>query len=234
MTNSHTVLSVFIITVSNLTSNPSLCFYLIIIQMWNIWLESFQPQQKHSKRINACTCAFGALGKILAGCHGNPDHQQNARCLKTHCWRHWVSCPSLHAPPSHDASLSRREQISRPLREFWNFPPREKRIIPSIKMLLVRLCDMSKVDVFDWPCSIEFLALVLLLGSGLFVNSPCHLPVARLRSSLAADKLGWHLLTRATVGRLYFTTVILFCFSPFRSLLLVFGDLLRSDLAKGV
>lgn len=45
---------------------------------------------------------------------------------------------------------------------------------------------MSKDVVFNLRYSFQFLALVLTLASSLLTNSPCHLPVASLRSSLSS------------------------------------------------
>ncbi len=68
-----------------------------------------------------------------------------------------------------------------------NFAFHEKGIINAMrKMFLINQNEMSKVVVFDWHYSIQFLASVLTLASSLLANSPCHLPVASLRSSLSS------------------------------------------------
>ncbi len=145
-----------------------------------------------------CTCAvqhcLWGPGKVLAGCHSNPDHQQNARCLKTYCWRHWVSGPSLHGL-SHSTlfpwcllvSERAHRQETEGIFYLLNFAFHEKGIINAMrKMFLINQNEMSKVVVFDWHYSIPFLASVLTLASSLLANSPCHLPVASLRSSLSS------------------------------------------------
>ncbi len=171
-----------------------------------------------------CTCAvqhcLWGPGKVLAGCHSNPDHQQNARCLKTYCWRHWVSGPSLHGL-SHSTlfpwcllvSERAHRQETEGIFYLLNFAFHEKGIINAMrKMFLINQNEMSKVVVFDWHYSIQFLASVLTLASSLLANSPCHLPVASLRSSLSSWQIRLTPPSRAAVGcllHLCFTTVIL-------------------------
>ncbi len=114
-------------------------------------------------------------------------------------WRHTAGATGSPAPPcmgcltlhsSHDASLSLRGRIGRRLREFFTywtllFTKREL-LMQWEKCFLINQNEMSKVVVFDWHYSIPFLASVLTLASSLLANSPCHLPVASLRSSLSS------------------------------------------------
>lgn len=135
----HTYTFSIFIAMSKFILAPNPLFSFI----FELWKKLTLNKTENTKLIDAYTCAvqhcLWGPGKVLVGCHSNPDHQQNARCLKTYCWRHWVSSPSLHGP-SHSTVfpwcllVSERadKQGTEGIFNLLNFTFHEKGIILSI------------------------------------------------------------------------------------------------------